>query len=421
MGRRRRCPKVEWGEDSDVDMKTEKLHQDMPKKSLHQRLKNKERKKKLKKGKSDFADQIRELEHAEPIPEPVLEFPTSQPSFVPSSDVATLVSGFLTRKMNLQEHTEGNMYLTDFYAVNCFLSVHAAPFIAEKYDTIMEKNSANRKDCKAVAAVDSMLPYIFTSSNLLKGNWPLPSWALEFDSAEPKQKLDKFQRKNVQVISKIQDFNSKYFKRQQKRTILPSIRQFEATHTTVLAAEGLQQVRSLLESIPLLLTIKSDITTCYDIIDHGPSGICFQYRTLCLEMPRGQSKNKTSILLHAPLVRWVQRTVILVPPPVLKIVNEIICVAPVSDEQQAKYADIIRDAIEDWVSNIEKTGLNSTVLPPSEVSKKGMKISQLSSMTGMNQIYSEQCLSECDWDLQIAMQAFSRLREAGMLPEKAFA
>nr|CDS32574.1 nuclear RNA export factor 1:2 [Hymenolepis microstoma] len=413
MGRRRRCLKAEWDEGSDVDMKTERLHQAMPKRSIQQRMKNKERKRKLKKGKSDFGDKIRELEHAEPIPEPVLEFPISQPSFTPSSDVATLVSGFLTRKMNLLEHTEGNMYLTDFYAMNCLLSVHAAPFIAEKYDTIMEKNSTNRKDCKTVAAVNSMFPYLFTSSNLLKGNWPLPSWALDFDSTESKQKVDKSQRKKLQVISKMQDFNSKYFKRQQKRAILPNIRQFETTHTTVHAAEGLQQVRSLLESIPLLLTIQSDITTCYDIIDHG-------YRTLCLEMPREQSKNKTSILLHAPLVRWVQRTVILIPPPVLKIVNEIICVAPVSDEQQAKYADIIRDAIENWVSNIEKTGLSTTILPPSEVSMKAMKINHLSSMTGMNQAYSEQCLSECDWDLQIALEAFKRLREAGTLSEDAF-
>lgn len=41
-------------------------------------------------------------------------------------------------------------------------------------------------------------------------------------------------------------------------------------------------------------------------------------------------------------------------------------------------------------------------------------------MTGMNQAYSEQCLSECDWDVQIAMEAFRRVQEAGMLPENAF-
>lgn len=62
-------------------------------------------------------------------------------------------------------------------------------------------------------------------------------------------------------------------------------------------------------------------------------------------MPREQSKNKTSILLHAPLVRWVQRTVILLPPPVLKIVNEIICVTPVSEEQQAVSLDLIVYAV----------------------------------------------------------------------------
>lgn len=176
---------------------------------------------------------------------------------------------FFFRKMNLLEQKEGLVYLPDFYFMNCFLSVHAAPFIAEKYDTIMEKNSANRKDCKSTAAVDSMLPYILASSNLLKGNWPLPSWALEFDNAEPKQKLDKFQRKKLQVVRKIQDFNSKYFKRQQKRIDLSDISQFETSHATVHAAAGLQQVRKLLESIPFLLTIKSDATTCYDITCHG--------------------------------------------------------------------------------------------------------------------------------------------------------
>ncbi|KAM3175306.1 hypothetical protein ACTXT7_008771 [Hymenolepis weldensis] len=418
--RSRKCVRSKLDGNFDVDMKLVKPSQDNPKKPLHQRLRNKERKKKLRKCKVDFVDKILALEHVEPTPEPVLELPTSQPSFTPSPDIAILVSAFLMRKMNLLEQKEGLVYLPDFYFMNCLLSVHAAPFIAEKYDTMMEKNSANRKDCKSTAAVDSMLPYILASSNLLRGNWPLPSWALEFDSAEQKQKLDKFQRKKLQVVRKIQDFNSKYFRRQQKRTDLSSISQFETSHATVHAAAGLQQVRKLLESIPFLLTIKSDATTCYDITRHGPTGICFQYRTLCLEMPREQSKNKTSILLHAPLVRWVQRTVILLPPPVLKIVNEIICVTPVSEEQQAKHADVIRNAIENWVSSIEKTGFSATGLPQSEVYEKVSKISQFSSVTGMNQAYSEQCLSECDWDVQIAMEAFRRVQEAGMLPENAF-
>uniref|UniRef100_A0A0R3SFT8 TAP-C domain-containing protein n=1 Tax=Hymenolepis diminuta TaxID=6216 RepID=A0A0R3SFT8_HYMDI len=374
-------------EDFDVDMKLAKSCQDNPKKPLHKRLKNKERKKRLRKFKVDFVDKILALEHVEPIPEPILELPTLQSSFTPSPDIAILVSAFLMRKMDLLEQREGIVYLPDFYFMNCSLSVHAAPFIAEKYDTIMGKNSANRKDCKGTAAVDSMLPYVLASSNLLKGNWPLPSWALEFDNTEPRQKLDKFQRKKLQVVRKIQDFNSKYFKRQQKRIDLSGISQFETSHAAVHAA---------------------------------PTGICFQYRTLCLEMPREQSKNKTSILLHAPLVRWVQRTVILLPPPVLKIINEIICVIPVSEEQQAKHADVIRNAIEIWVSSIEKTGFIATGLPQSEVCEKVAKISQFSSVTGMNQAYSEQCLSECDWNVQIAMEAFRRVQEAGMLPESAF-
>ncbi|BHF80505.1 poly(A)+ mRNA export from nucleus [Sparganum proliferum] len=47
------------------------------------------------------------------------------------------------------------------------------------------------------------------------------------------------------------------------------------------------------------------------------------------------------------------------------------------------------------------------------------KIAELSAGTGMNREFSRQCLEECAWSLELAFEAFRRVREAGMLPEVA--
>lgn len=171
--------------------------------------------------------------------------------------------------MELLDQKEGILHLFDFYCASSSVSIHAAPFITEKYDAIMDKKSANRKDCRNIVAGNAMLPYVMASSNLLKGNWPLPSWALDFGGIETKPKLDKIQRKNLQVIRKLQDFNTKYFKRQSSRAGLSSISQYRSTHSTVAVAEGLCEIKKLLDFIPLLVTIKSDSASSYDIIDYG--------------------------------------------------------------------------------------------------------------------------------------------------------
>ncbi|KAM7537432.1 hypothetical protein Aperf_G00000069044 [Anoplocephala perfoliata] len=397
-----------------------KFPSDIAQKPLRKRLKNKERRKRLKKGKVDFVNHCLELKHAEPIAEQVYDLPPSQPPFTPSPEVAAQVFAFLTRRMYLLERKEDLSNLSEFYCSNSSVSIHAAPFIKGKYEAIMDKNSANRKDCKNTVAVDAMLPYVIASSNLLKGSWPLPSWALDFGGKETNPKLDKIQRKSLQVIRKMQEFNFKYFRRQSDRVDLSGISHYKSTHSTVIVAEGLCEIKKLFEFVPSLVTIRSDSSSSYDIIDYGPSGICLQYRTLCLEMPGEQStRNKLPLLLRPPLVRWVQRTVVLVPPPAMKIVNEIICVIPVSEEHEAKYANVIRDAIDGWVSSLGKTASTSNV-PMTEECDKAMKVSQLSSATGMNRTFSEQCLNECDWNINLALEAFHRVQAAGTLPDDAF-
>ncbi len=40
-------------------------------------------------------------------------------------------------------------------------------------------------------------------------------------------------------------------------------------------------------------------------------------------------------MLHTPIARWVHRTILLQPPPQSRIVQEDICIIPLSDEAQS--------------------------------------------------------------------------------------
>ena len=51
-----------------------------------------------------------------------------------------------------------------------------------------------------------------------------------------------------------------------------------------------------------------------------------------------------------------------------------------------------------------------------EVVVKDTHIRELSARTGMSYQFSHQCLEECGWDMIVAMEAFCRVRDAGMLP-----
>ncbi len=58
----------------------------------------------------------------------------------------------------------------------------------------------------------------------------------------------------------------------------------------------------------------------------------------------------------------------------------------------------------------------ATANPDSEESKL---VDQVSQMTGMRPEFSRQCLEECQWNLEMALQAFRHVEEAGLLPEYA--
>lgn len=91
------------------------------------------------------------------------------------------------------------------------------------------------------------------------------------------------------------------------------------------------------------------------------------------------------------------------------------------------YSEIIRSAIEKWVKGNEDSssisaaeealrGITMETEDDYDVGAREMQVEQLSVSAGMNHELSFQCLEECGWDMVMAMEAFCRVRDAGLLP-----
>ncbi|VDM06030.1 unnamed protein product [Schistocephalus solidus] len=114
----------------------------------------------------------------------------------------------------------------------------------------------------------------------------------------------------------------------------------------------------------------------------------------------------------------------------------------VNHSHEKRHSGVIQRAIEEWTKRSSKDGdagavgsasvntVVGTVATPggvgdgvgsSAVSEDEfmVKIAALSAGTGMKREFSRQCLEECAWSLDLAFEAFRRVREAGMLPEAA--
>lgn len=89
------------------------------------------------------------------------------------------------------------------------------------------------------------------------------------------------------------------------------------------------------------------------------------------------------------------------------------------------YGEVVRAGIEKWIKAKEDSASVSaaeavlsqmTMGTEDSMETREVEIHKLSISTGMSRELSLQCLEECGWDMNLAMEAFGRVRDAGLLP-----
>lgn len=70
--------------------------------------------------------------------------------------------------------------------------------------------------------------------------------------------------------------------------------------------------------------------------------------------------------------------------------------------------------------DLSKLDQNGMIMQQQPNSDQSALLSQFVSRTGMNLAYSMQCLKECEFNLDLALESFKRVYDAGLLPGEAF-
>uniref|UniRef100_A0A5K3ETZ4 TAP-C domain-containing protein n=1 Tax=Mesocestoides corti TaxID=53468 RepID=A0A5K3ETZ4_MESCO len=310
-----------------------------PTKSQSYREKRKARKLSLKKGKCEFSNLCREFACAGVEIASIVQLPAGQPSSLLPKELGGWSYAFIKKLLDAFEHKGEASVFLDLYSYDACVTVQVVPYAVEKCAPIGINNVTNRQALKEFPQIRSMLPYVLLSANLLKGCCPLPAWVWAHINADKKTNLTRDHRKLLLSLNGLQDLNAKYINKQVKRHNPASVSCLSGSHSSVNFARGPREIERLFTQMPLLIAIRDDATSQVDITSHGPLGVFVKFTTLCLEVVSEQAINRSSVLLHAPIARWVQRTMIVQPPPVEKIVNEDICVIPVSEQMQ--YVSIV--------------------------------------------------------------------------------
>ncbi|VDN35154.1 unnamed protein product [Dibothriocephalus latus] len=246
-----------------------------------------------------------------------------------SDGTLAYVSSFVNTLLNISEDQASLHRVCDVYCDDARVTFQVTPYILDKTATSDLPNRETRKNYTR----DDMLPYLLVSSSLLKGSWPLPSWAWATDCQTGEKNLDKKRRKEQRSIQQFQSENERRIKKSIRRRRFTSISEFQGSHSIQFFAANSWEVEQLYSLVPRLLAIRDDSTTTIDIVESGPFGVLFRLTTLALEIPLPVPR-KEPLVPQVPLVRWVHRTIILRPPPIDKICHEDVCVIPVSETAQ---------------------------------------------------------------------------------------
>lgn len=141
-------------------------------------------------------------------------------------------------------------------------------YATDKSLVSMSSGVMNHKNIREATNCRAMTPYMTVSANLLKGSWPLPSWAWAAANADSKANLDRNQRKSMLTIHEFQDASFKNLNKLIKKLNLTKVSSLETSHSTVFFACGSWEIGRLFNTIPKLIAIRDDSTTVIDILSH---------------------------------------------------------------------------------------------------------------------------------------------------------
>ncbi|KAL7054248.1 hypothetical protein AAHC03_026257 [Spirometra sp. Aus1] len=174
------------------------------------------------------------------------------------------------RLLNIFENQASLHRVREVYCDEVTVTFQATPYILKKAVTSDLPNRQTRKHYTR----DDMLMYLLVSSSLLKGSWPLPSWAWAVDCQTGEKNLDKKRRKELRSLQKFQSENEGRIKKSVRKRRFTSISEFQGTHSTQFFAANPWEIQQLYARIPRLIAIRDDSTTTIDIVESSVENTC---------------------------------------------------------------------------------------------------------------------------------------------------
>ncbi|CAH8453358.1 unnamed protein product [Dicrocoelium dendriticum] len=385
-------------------------------------------------GKIQFATMCEEitsgLSALNPFP---ASLPSSVPQVFPDDSIRHSLCLFVNSYLDAFDAGPPRKGIHEFYSSDAYLTFQIAPYLLED----VWRTSCDKK--AGLEAPHGWRTYERFASNLIPGALALPAWAWASLSSvvtslpkarRPVLHLSKQEKQRLKVLRAFQCGHAKRLESVKSFASSASDRGLQGVPPPPLSrseARGRTLAVGLLSRLPDLIHIRVDECSYLDVISSEPTGILFRYSCLAAEVLPPSSKNvEPEQQQHDTLqvgtfgtvrVRRIHRTLSVVPPSPGRIVQEDLCITPVAQSLVQTHSAVIIQTVSDRI--VQRTRVADRHSVDLE-SPQFADVLQLSSLTGMNTRFSLQCLSECKFDLERALQAFRNAFDAGLLPPEAF-
>ncbi|KAF5396300.1 TAP protein [Paragonimus heterotremus] len=345
-------------------------------------------------------------------------------------DTLTLLSSLVNAYLDTFDLKETRAALARFYCDDAYLTLQFAPHLS-KGDVL--SSGGKKIKFKTPYASSAYEPF---ACNLIPGALPLPSWAWAQmstavaalpKSKRPNEKLEKCEKQRLKALRTDQAWHIRRLEIVTRSSSAATNNRLPNVPFSPLArsaARGKSEIIGLLVRLPDLVHLKVDECCCLDVVLSESTAICFRYSCLGAE-PVTATDEELSAMIDDPIlsvdslgpffIRAVHRLLLVCPNSDGGIIQEDVCFTPAPHSLIQQYASVITNAISERLSL-----RNASVQPGTTEHSKETLVKHFSTLTKMNAAYSLQCLSECGFDLQTALDSFHRVLGANLLPADAF-
>ncbi|CAH8826776.1 unnamed protein product [Trichobilharzia szidati] len=360
--------------------------------------------------------------------------PDILPHSCSSAELLNLLSTFVNRYIDVFNAKLSRIDLRQFYDTTAYVTFQIAPYVCQP---AVEKcpDKSFRHKYQPLWGV-----YERFAVNRLPGGFPLPSWAwcaIKEESMPKKSRnFSNLPKQDRKLLKALKGYQTGHIQRlvsvsrsassapDRWRSGIP------APPMARMECRGVEQVLGLLCRLPDLIHVKNDKYSHLDVISSEPPVVCLRYSCIAAELvpkdtrPSDLENVSDQLLDIAPYgkfaVRLVSRTLIL--HHMGKIIQEDLCLTPLPSSYVEECSLIVTEAVSSFMmsqasptsSLVQQTGC---AFDETTVARL---VEELSVATGMNKAYSLQCLTECHFNLDSALQSFQKVHAAGLLPPDAF-